>query len=663
MTNLVHFTPIAATTAAEKLSEFIKMCRDELTVFGADLNWANWKWRQAGVNFSKISAGRRTEFADPLDDTFIDFAKAYFRYQHGHQPTKGRHELKALRSIEAALLQVKRNANISGLDISVLDEAARIGRSYYGPSSAYACGQQLERLARFVTEKRLTGSSFGTWKSPIKKASDENIRTGPKAQAARDKKLPSEEAQRALAEIFANDPQDTRSIFATSTFAMSMCAPSRITEILELPSDCEVDDTDTKGLSRYGWRFFAGKGYEGDIKWIPTVMVPIAKEAVRRIRALTEEPRRLARWIEDNPTRFYRHANCPDVADDVSLSTKQAANALGLASLTGTGLSKRKGAHTLNSLWQYVMSRQPKKPLKEFPWLSKQKGIKYSNALFCMTHHLLYHRRGASPVVLWAPEGGTFNNTLRTGRSLKSVFDLHGYLSADGQHLKLTSHQARHLLNTIANRGGLSQDQIAKWSGRVNSRENRIYNNMSEFEMVAAAEAVDTSLSLYGPQGEITQHIPITRQEFSLMERGPVHVTEFGVCVHDYVMSPCEKFRDCINCDEQLCVKGDGERLKRIKMRLAEVEKDSVQAKDAQADSVSGADRWEEHHEKTRTRLLQLVEILESPHVPDGSQIKLSGGNDYSHLRRAIRARTADALERATRDASSLSEMKRLLGG
>lgn len=181
--------------------------------------------------------------------------------------------------------------------------------------------------------------------------------------------------------------------------------------------------------------------------------------------------------------------------------------------------------------------------------------------------------------------------------------------------------------------------------------------------MVAKAEELDTSLSLFGPSGEVSLNEPVTTQEFNLTERGAVHVTEFGVCVHDYTMSPCEKFRDCLNCQEQVCIKGDCERQGRIKARLDEVEKDYAAAKDAIAQGFSGADRWFEHQEKTVIRLRQLVEILENPDVPDGSQIKLRDGKDYSHLLRVIRLKAVDSLEWQTTDQGLIPEMTRLLEG
>ncbi|MDA8362924.1 MAG: hypothetical protein M0Z84_03700 [Gammaproteobacteria bacterium] len=76
----------------------------------------------------------------------------------------------------------------------------------------------------------------------------------------------------------------------------------------------------------------------------------------------------------------------------------------------------------------------------------------------------------------------------------------------------------------------------------------------------------------------------------------------------------------------------------------------------------AGADRWHEYHQKTVHRLRQLVEILEIPQVPDGAQIKLREGNDFSHLRRVIRAKAAKAVDQKMSNSAMLSDMSRLLG-
>jgi hypothetical protein len=661
MGDLIHFSPRADLTASENLREFIRTCKEDLTAFGADLNWDSWKW-EGVVYFTKLGVKPQSaKDSDRLDDSVMEFAKAYFRFQQGNHPTGTKNESKALRAIEAALLQVKLDADIAGLDMTVLDEAASIGKLHYSEMAAYHCGREIERLARFVTEKHLIATAVGTWKSPIPKPKDVNIQTGPEAKAIQEKKLPSQAAFDALAEVFTNNPHDPKDIFTTCAFALTMSAPSRGTEVLELPADLEWEEPDKNGDMRYGWRYFAGKGFGSEVKWVQAEMVPIAKLAVQRILALTKEARALALWIEENPTRFFRHAACPDVADDQPLRAEQVEAALGLkGNLQRSGLSAAFGRHTLNSLWEWVMTQQP----DGFPWINKERKIKYSNALFCMTKNMLHGQRGTSPVVLWTPDVTVFNSDLGPRESLndpdahQSIFDRWGYKGPDGKRLKLTSHQARHLLSTLGERGGLSPEDLAKWAGRKDQKQNRTYNHMNEFEMAAAAVAMNTSMTLFGPKETIEPLSPIMKQELTLIERGPVHVTEFGACAHDWIISPCEKFRDCLNCGESAFIKGETDCLGRIKAQYDQITKDFAEAKEAVAKGWSGVDRWYEHHEKKYNRLRQLIELLEDPTIPDGSVITMVDGTDYSHLRRSLQARAEMAKLRNAPDAAVLSQMK-----
>ena len=674
MAEIFQFKPKATLTAEENLRVFISKCRDQLTVFGSDLNWGAPVWPNIIV-FAKLGmTTRKPTQGEVQDPAFIDFAKAYFRYQQGHHPTGAKNESKAFRTVEAALLQVNGNANINGLSISVLDEAAELARQHYSDGSAYHCGREIERLAKFVVENQLVSCAVQNWVNPIKRADDKN-KTGREANKNREEKLPSDIALNALAEIFANDPIDGRDIFTTSVFAMLMSAPSRISEVLALPADCEVFETDRDGIERYGWRFFAGKGYEGDIKWIPTVMVSVAKTAVARIKMLTENARQLAKWIESHPNRFYRHANCPDVADDEPLTAEQSCMALGLvseskkqcrSSLYNRGLAHKDRVHTLRSLWEHTLARLP----DDFPWFDKDKGIKYSNALFALNANQFHGNRGCLPVELHKPTNNFFNSDLTPRLALKgkhtSIFDRHRYHVVNGEPVKLTSHQARHLLNTIAQRGGLSNLEIAKWSGRADVKQNRTYNHMTEYELVGMAERLDSSKALFGPAGEVAKHFPVTMLEFNTLEHAAVHVTEYGYCVHDYTIGPCEKFRDCINCNEQVCIKGeDTEILDRIKKRLVTLEQMLCIADEAVESGEMGADRWYQYHKKTVTRLRELVAILENPGIENGAQIKLRG-NDFSQLRRVVAKTSIVVIEqkgKESEEAVMLDDLKTLLGG
>lgn len=662
MGDLIHFQPHAHFSADENLKELIRVCRDELFQPSAHLAWTDWKW-EGLVHFSKLGASARGATDDDrLDDAFIEFAKAYFLYQQSQHPTGTKNESKALRVVESALLQMKESAVIGGLDMSVLDEAAKIAREYYSKMAAYHCGRELERLAKFVTKKQLIECDVATWKTPIKKPKDVTIQTGPVAKALRDEKLPSKEALDSLADIFASRPTHPKDIFTTSAFALSMCAPSRGTEITLLHVDCEWEEPDKDGVTRYGWRFFSGKGFEGDIKWLESSMTTISKDAISRVQTMTDEARALAKWLEQDEHRFFRHKNCPKVPDDAPLTAEQAAAALGVVSVAALKLSQAQGAYTLNDLWQWVREHQP----GGFPWINKATGLKYSNALFCMTCNMIHKQRGTSPVLLWAPDINSFNNDLgpRSGiPNHKSIFDRWGCKSADGKRIKLTSHQARHLLNTIASRGGLSHDELAKWSGRADQRQNTVYIHIDELERAADAEALDTSLTLFGPNGDVPPRPLISTEEMVVIERGPVHITEFGVCVRSWAFGPCDKFRDCLSCHEHIFIKGEDQCLNRIKERMTQVKSDLELAKSAIRNETAGADLWFVSREREMCRLQQLVAILENPELPDGSHIKLGVGGDFSHLRRALKVRVGSELIEAATNPELLSDAATHIGG
>lgn len=670
MGEIFQFVPKAASSAAENLNAFIARCRKDLIVFGKDLNWSAEVWPKIAV-FSKLGVTtRRPAKNEVMDKEFIDFAKAYLRYQQAHKPTRTRNETKALRALEAALLQVTGSADIAGTSVAVLDEAAVLARQHYGKGAAYHCGRELEILARFMVDHRLVTAGVQAWVSPIKRPHDKN-RTGKAGQEIRERRLPDDIALNALAEVFANNPVDGRDIFTTATFAMLMSAPSRISEVLALPVNCEVKEKDRDGKDCYGWRFYGGKGFEGDVKWIPSSMVSIAKKAVKRLQLLSRNARNLAAWIEDHPRKFFRHEGCPQVADDAPLSMRQACQALGLAhhsrsvcgsALRQRGLEARDGVHTLNGLWEHVLGRLP----EDFPWFDRERGVRYRDALFALNKNQFHGKRAALPVELHKPTNNFFNSDLSPRVSLgpgkhRSIFDRHGYGGEDGGRLKATSHQARHLLNTIAQRGGLSNLEIAKWSGRADVEQNRTYNHMTDAEMVAMAERIDPSKSLFGPAGAVGPREPVTAQEFNLLDHAAVHVTELGYCVHDYTMSPCEKFRDCMNCTEHVCIKGNKEQLDRIKQRRDRVEKLCQLAEQAVLEGEIGADRWYEAQVRNLARLQDLVSKLEDPLIEDGAQIKLSG-SDFCQLRRVVSKKALDAVESDDREENLLNGTAGILG-
>lgn len=326
MAEVLLFTPKAERDARGNLEDFIEMCRDRLTVFGEHLDWYSNAWPKVG-NFTVKGAPSRGYLEDQiLNADILPFAKAYVRYQQGLKPAKLINEFKAIRCIEPALISVKGKADITLTDTTVMDIAAQFAREY--GATAYQAGSALAIMVKFLNEAKLVPKRI-EWRNPISKPKEIN-RTDQETQGKRADKLPEDLHLDFMAEMFANDLQFARDRFTTSIFGLLMSAPSRISEVQKLPLAVFHDDVDSQGIDRLGLRFFAGKNGGWDIKYIPTCFVDVAKEAVRRLTDLSAEGRRLARWYEENPSKFYRHEECPSVGEHAPLSDEQVCLALGL---------------------------------------------------------------------------------------------------------------------------------------------------------------------------------------------------------------------------------------------------------------------------------------------------------------------------------------------
>ena len=666
MADIILFAPKHLLDAKANLNDFIAMCRDRLTVFGADLDWYSDTWAGVG-NFTVIGAPSRG-FTDNqlLNPEIVSFAKSYVRYQQGHNPSRMKSEFMAIRCIEKALLQVKGKADITQADINVLDAAAQVAREY---KAAYQAGAALVKLVRFLNESKIVPHTL-VWRNPISKSRELN-RTDAVTRAKREEKIPKEHWLECMAEMFANDLQDPRDRFTTSIFALLMCAPSRITEVQGLPANCLHAENDSNGVARLGLRFYAGKGYGSDIKWVSTPFKDIASEAVRRLTALSAEGRKLAKWYEEHPDRFYRHANCPNVSEDTCLSKEQACRALGLSeekalvylvrcfkSYPPFKLLQAKGESlTLRFLNDFCRSQLP----SGWPWINKERNIKYSEALCCFRLHELRVSFNTSPVLLWTPGKSTFTTELNfiNGQEY-SIWRRNGYKNLDGSEISMTSHQLRHYLNTAAQRGSLGQLDIAKWSGRANIHQNATYNHMADDEYVDLARLIGVG----GLIDKVTINAPVTFADLGAVGEGIAHVTEYGFCVHDFSMLPCQKHRDCLNCTEQVCIKGDDEKLERLKEQRDGIRLQLGKAQNASEEGVYGADRWSQHQSKTLGRIEQLIDILESPHTANGSVICLSMDQEFSPLKREIAARSGASkqVEQSILEAPALNELRLLLG-
>ncbi|HEX6705319.1 MAG TPA: hypothetical protein VF169_11215 [Albitalea sp.] len=648
------FAPTKGKSAKDNLAAFVHHCRNRLGTFGA-VDWEAPSWdisdtiqRQARrtkvhLNWTDIDTTRTTSRKSTREATagampapFADFAKSFIRYRYAHRPTTEIDGVPmfALRALERSLKNPTGTHDISRIDARVLNEAARLAAARW-PKTADRVGRYLEEIADLLQELRLVTGTL-RWKSTLRRSQEHGMyRTGPEADARRARSLPSQTALFALAKAF-HEAVEARDVLTSSTAALLACAPDRISEVLSIAEDDEVH-TSLDGKPSYGFRWFPAKGGTPRVKEIPKVMEQIAKEAYARLLRVTAPGREMAKWYARNPNRLYLPPDLEHLRTQEHLGSDEIAVLLGVATypdvLREKQISYERVMHAgrvhvrvrFAEFEAWVLRQLP----PGFPELDRRRGLRYDNALYVVP--VGFFKRNPNRVMFQQVMWDQIHRNLGNGKAGDvTLFNRLQLNDDDGKPVRMRTHQLRHWLNTLSRKGGLSELEIALWSGRKDVRSNAAYDDLTDDEMVSIAREVarprDQSLV------EFVVRDPIGRDEFDVLKIKTGHVTELGVCVHDYAMAPCHKHGDCGNCEEQWCVKGDDDSNARIRHALAIAEALHKKSIEALGDNWNGAARWEAHHYRSLKRLRNLVAILDDPKVPVGSIIRLAKGDQYTAL-------------------------------
>jgi hypothetical protein len=655
MTNIIRFKPHAALEAQANLRRFIDLSRDELTVFGSDLPFDENTWDisdfvhvkgKAGrrlLMFSIMPAGRRGQRV-AFEEPYLSFAKAYMRHEFAIR-RKWFIEvgINALRVLYRAMTDQGGTVNPTEIRCETLNRAVQM-LDGVGDYRANQIALELEKLAAFLAGNHMMTAPH-EWKSPIKKPGMTHAaRVGKEFDDLRAKMLPSPEALAALAHIFraAKDPGD---VLVSSIMAILCAAPSRIGEVFLLSADCEVIQNDSKGTAVYSLRWYPEKGAAPQTKSMITSMVDVVREALSKIRALTKPARTVSAWYERHPAELYLPASIAHLRDKKTLSTEELAQIVFARPTTDAGIwnwvyrhkVKRsipaKGGSGADYAFADVEAAVIKLLPRGFPFVNKEIGLKYSDALLCHQRGL---RSSNTATYRGAVELIGVRDVLRLISAPKdkvSIFERFGYVEQDGTPIRVRTHQLRHYLNTLAQAGGLSQIDVAVWSGRANIHQNAVYDHVSDRDALAVLDE-NTRDDRHVPETLAPRRkaVLIKRDEFERLQVKTAHTTEFGFCVHDFAMLPCQLHMDCLNCDEHLCLKGDKVRNENLRRWRDETKALLEASHVAESDGIEGADRWTQHQTRTLTRVEQIIEVYEDQSVPNGAVIQPAWGSVASWI-------------------------------
>lgn len=640
--------------AAANLEAMVARARDEIGAFGADLAFDTPVWslpsgyrasasqRWVNLYFSTHDGGTSKDMTGrtPLAEPFASFLKAVVRLReeakpkraqnHGVMVRAGRylHDTLAARGHDPAML----------LPQDFVD-AAQAAKDREAPSSRYRIGLFLEELADWVNRYNVAKVRID-FVNPFPRVAHADTRIGKEADERRERMLPSDAALDALARIanLATEPAD---VLRMRCVELLLCGGWRINELLTVPADCEVWEPvflngepvvgpDGEQTRRYGIRYFAEKGGDPGIKWIPTAMIDVARRAIADIRRVTEAARGVASWNAANPGRAWLPDGWRGLARDTAVTAADIEAMFGLSD--GASFLRKRNAPrlpdgrlvtTIGALEAALLAATPRVKIGEAE-------VAPSWFLFVAPLNWAHRQRGVIPAVVGLVQDQQISDLMVGRAGVASIFERFGFREPDGSPILIRSHQFRHLLNTLAQQGGMGQMEIARWSGRKDVGQNAAYDHTSGIELAERARDMLAAGKVAGAIAEAHDRLPpVRREEFRKAQFATAHTTDLGMCVNDWSLTPCMEHGSCAACSQHLVVKGNGDHRGRAAELLGEHEFLLAAAETEAADETYGASNYIAHNRRMRDAMKAVLAVHDDPEIADGTlvQVDLNTGD------------------------------------
>jgi hypothetical protein len=660
MADVLYFSPGHGWSAQQNLRQFVHVCRSELSVFGAELNFDEDRWDVSTyvdlkghrgpvpLLFTELPPIGRRKSA-PMQEPFKSFAKSAIRYLQGLRPSKSlQTRLVGLRALHRALTEDGGVADPTRLLPFHFNRAVDLIKERVAATSAYQYAGQLEVINELMVESGLLADPM-SWRSPVKR--HERLgKVGPEFDARRLARMPSPAALSALASIFnvATDPSD---VIVSSVMAILSAAPERVNEVLRLAADSEVTHREpASGDPIYGLRWYPSKGAKPQVKWTVKSMADVVRRAFVKMKKLSAPARELAAWYQANPGSIFLPADLEHLRGHEWLTMAELGEVLFADPVAGRVLNlwcEENGvkitAHGEARLVRFdaVQGVVLKMLPAGFPIADPEHRLPYSQLLFLVRRNELHKSRAVYRCMFMRPCTSDINNRMsRASHRSRSIFEKYGFREQDGASIGATTHQLRHYLNTLAQMGGLNQLDIALWSGRSQVSENNVYDHVSGRDVLAMVRAaVGDPSQTRGPLARLSGVTLLERGEFARLKVPTAHTTDLGYCIHDYSMLPCQAHQDCLNCDEHVCVKGDHEKEERLNDLIRETKQLLAKAEADQSLQFAGVHRWVEAQTRTLARAEELKRIMDDPFVPAGAVISIGKTVMPSRLTQAFHDR------------------------
>ena len=668
------FRSAAERDAEENLIRFIERARQDNPIGVKDWNAPRWDYPRSG-RASKAGDGglqftlRSPNSDDPgtMPEPFMSFVKAIvcvYNQRTARLYDCGQSQM----IIAAARLLYQQIADRGGLPGSLrhgdFDAALQQAREERDGDGAVAIGTKLKVICEEMDRHRLTPMPIG-WQSSLR-AREKHDRVGEKATARRHAKLPTTEVIDALAEISARIDLPDRELILQRAIDLLFCGGFRLNEALTLPRNAWLEeavkdefgeqmlDSWGKPAIRVGLRYWPEKGGHevAQIKWLPTAVIDVARRAIDDILRITAPFHEVALRQAGKPGITKLGEPWDGLPSDHLLSTKDVAAIVGLK-MDDPSKGSAAGRQFLEE--GNVPVTQVRLPLSDGRngFQRRQFMVKKGDLEACLRRRSLHGNVlgdigyldvsdclfllplfflktnlacGLNGTVQLVTDAMIQVYLISQANGIQpSIFERLGYKDEDGNCLHVTSHQFRHLLNTLAQEGGMSQMDIARWMGRAQLAQNAAYDHVSPLVRAQRIRERTAAGGAIGPVAEMAAEIrdPVRREEFIASNHQAAHETDLGLCVHPWDAMPCAELGACEGCGELRVIKGEAVARGRACETLARTERLLAIAAAEEDDDTYGADNWREAQRASAAGLRRIIAVHDDQGIPDGTVVQL----------------------------------------
>ena len=214
---------------------------------------------------------------------------------------------------------------------------------------------------------------------------------------------------------------------------------------------------------------------------------------------------------------------------------------------------------------------------------------------------------------------------------MTSAFERFGIREPNGAICRMTTHQLRHWLNHIADKGGLPVELQTRWLGRENARDTEAYRHATVSERLEWVKAGMRDGILGGVKTDVYVELPLSQREAFLDgEIQAVHFTAFGICLHDFAVTPCPFHLNCVRgCPDYLRTRGNQKERQHL-IQIQTATEQALAAARIQTVRNNGiADAWIHHCEETLEGIAKALAVDDddercgdSAALPDGKRCR-----------------------------------------